>query len=139
MKTYLEHANISVQDLDEAIKFLRTAFPHFEIRGSGKDQSGHLKWVHIGTEDTYLALQRTDARSPDKILYESPGVNHLGFVVPDVSSLAQRLLTAGYKRSFEADPHPFRKRDYFMDNEGNDYEFVQYYSEKNEERNDYST
>ncbi len=95
MKTYLEHANISVQDLDDAINFLRTAFPHFEIRGSGKDPSGHFKWVHIGTEDTYLALQRTDAKSPDKILYESPGVNHLGFVVPDVSSLAQRLLAAG--------------------------------------------
>ena len=28
---------------------------------------------------------------------------------------------------------------FFLDKDGNDYEFVQYYSEKNEERNDYTS
>ena len=98
-----------------------------------------MRWVHFGTQDTYLALQKTGAQSSNKVLYESPGINHLGFVVPDVDALAQRLLAAGYKRSFDPEPHRFRKREYFLDKDGNDYEFVQYYSEKNEERNDYTS
>ena len=37
MKTqsYLEHNNITVNNLDEAVKFIQTAMPEFEIRGEG--------------------------------------------------------------------------------------------------------
>lgn len=39
MKTqaYLEHNNITVNNLDEAVKFIQTAMPEFEIRGAGED------------------------------------------------------------------------------------------------------
>jgi hypothetical protein len=33
--------------------------------------------------------------------------------------------------------HPFRRRVYFEDPEGNDWEFVQYFSADPRERNDY--
>ena len=38
------------------VLFLTTAFPHFKIRGGGK---GDRKWIHLGDDDTYLALNET--------------------------------------------------------------------------------
>ena len=45
------------------------------------------------------------------------------------------MLAAGYREGFVPDPHPCRKRVYFID--GNEYEFIQYYSEEFAQRNDY--
>jgi hypothetical protein len=36
-----------------------------------------------------------------------------------------------------ANRHPHRRRVYFADREGNDWEFVEYASDRPEERNDY--
>lgn len=63
--------------------------------------------------------------------------NHLGFVVQNVEEIASNLLKYGYKRSYPKQVEQFRIRDYFMDADGNEYEFVQYLSEVVEERNSY--
>ncbi len=55
MSIRLEHANLIVRDVDETIRFLRTAFPEFRVRGEGKTWHG-VRWVHVGTDETYLAL-----------------------------------------------------------------------------------
>ena len=47
------------------------------------------------------------------------------------------MLAAGYEEGFIPDSHHHRKRVYFVDNDGLDYEFVQYYSDDFTERNDY--
>src|SRR6516225_6045515 len=100
MNARLEHANLTVRSLDEAVRFLRATFPHFKIRFDGTDKGGK-RWIHIGTEDTYIAL--TESRmQPDQswIPYAGyPGVNHLAYEVDDVESLRQRLLAAGFKES----------------------------------------
>ena len=70
--------------------------------------------------------------------YADPGVNHLGFVVSDGEALSQRLRAAGYRESFQAPEHPFRRRMYFFDDDGNEFEFVEYRSERAAERNDYT-
>lgn len=60
------------------IRFLETAFPEFQVRGEGKNQDG-LRWVHIGTNETYIALSPANAQ-PEKrwVPYRGlPGVNHL--------------------------------------------------------------
>lgn len=134
---YLEHANITVSDLGKATHFFQTAFPDFQVRGGG-EYSGR-KWLHLGTPDTYVALNFYDkgAEIAGKE-YERTGVNHLGFVVGDVNAIAERLLQAGYTRSYPKQNQRFRIRDYFYDADGNEYEFVEYLSEKPEERNDYS-
>ena len=44
---------------------------------------------------------------------------------------------ACYKDSTIDNNHPFRKRLYFHDSEGNDWEFVEYLSNNFDERNDY--
>ena len=138
MKMRLEHANICVSDIDAMIKFLQTAFPDFRIRGEGKNKDGK-RWLHVGTDNTYIALQeaKSDAKSQWAPYSGIPGVNHLAYEVDNVDSLRARLKAAGHNESTVPNTHPYRKRIYFYDPEGNDWEFVQYFSEKPAERNDY--
>ena len=138
MSVKLEHANLCVHDVDVMIRFLRTAFPEFRIRADNTDADGS-RWVHIGTDDTYIALSPADT-SPDhpwEPYSGLPGVNHLGFEVDDADALRARMLAAGYQESSVPNAHPYRKRVYFLDPEGNDWEFVQYLSADPARRNDY--
>ncbi len=133
---YLEHANITVNDLQEAIKFFQTAFPHFKIRGGGNDTK---EWVHLGDDHTYIAInqaKQNDLKAEKN--YDNIGINHLGFVVQDVDEIAKNLLNNGYQRDYPKQVEQFRVRDYFADADGNQYEFVQYLSEIVEEKNSYS-
>lgn len=138
MATYLEHANIAVRDMNTMIRFLQTAFPDFRVRADVTERGGG-RWVHVGTDETYLALNvARDAGAAAHAPYSgTPGVEHLGYVVDDVDALRQRLTAAGYRESTVQNKHPHRKRIYFNDPEGNDWEFVQYYSDDRSERNDY--
>jgi catechol 2,3-dioxygenase-like lactoylglutathione lyase family enzyme len=135
----LEHANISVRDVEAMIRFLKTAFPDFRVRSEGKSRDGS-RWVHIGTNDTYIALSpaKADSERHWKPYRGEPGVNHLAYEVDDVESLRARLAAAGYRESTPPNAHPHRKRVYFYDPEGNDWEFVQYFSQDPAERNDYA-
>jgi catechol 2,3-dioxygenase-like lactoylglutathione lyase family enzyme len=65
-------------------------------------------------------------------------VNHLAYEVDDVESLRVRLQSAGYRESTVPNAHPHRKRVYFYDPDGNDWEFVQYFSQDPAQRNDYA-
>ena len=135
-KIYLEHANITVSSLKEAIKFFQTAFPHFKIRGGGNDMR---EWIHLGDDDTYIAINQAKQNDlkVDKN-YDKIGINHLGFVVQDVDEIANNLLSNGYKRDYPKEVEKFRIRDYFADADGNQYEFVQYLSKVVHEKNSYS-
>ena len=137
MKTqsYLEHNNITVNNLDEAIRFFQIAMPEFKIRGQGADNQ--RRWVHIGTDRSYLALTETTAQVTGSENYLKHGFNHMGFVVSDVKAVGKRLRKAGYKSNYPFTEHAFRLRDYYLDADGNEYEFIQYLSNKPEERNSY--
>lgn len=134
MKAYMEHINITVNDLDKTVQFLQTAFPDFKVRGGG--DTGVRRWAHVGTDHTYVAINQGVAHAEKN--YNSTGFNHVGFVVDDVNGLADRLLSAGYERSYPKQNQQFRIRDYFLDAEGNEYEFVQYLSDNPAERNTYN-
>ena len=141
MAVQLEHANITVQNVDEAIRFVTTAFPDFKIRGEGQVDhgSGPRRWVHVGTEATYLALEEASLPPQSARAGASePGFNHLGYVVDDVVALAERLRAAGYREGFKPQPHPHRTRVYFLDADDNEWEFVEYHSDDPAKRNDYS-
>jgi catechol 2,3-dioxygenase-like lactoylglutathione lyase family enzyme len=138
MPARLEHANLTVRDVDGMIRFLQTAFPDFRVRAEGKSRDGS-RWVHVGTDETYIALSPANVE-PDRrwAPYRGlPGVNHLGLEVDDVEALRQRLKSGGYKDSTVPNRHPYRRRVYFNDSEGNDWEFVQYLTENADQRNDY--
>jgi len=78
MKCQLEHVNLRVKDIDETLKFITTAMPSFRARGGERHENGHWRWVHVGTDSTYLCLNEADAEEADR---KGPGLNHVGFVV----------------------------------------------------------
>lgn len=133
---YLEHANITVNDLKQSIHFFQAAFPHFKIRGGDKAQR---EWIHLGDDTTYIAINQAveDLGSRFDKNYDKIGINHIGFVVEDVEKIANQLLIAGYKRDYPKQIETFRIRDYFTDADGNEFEFVQYLSDKMDERNSF--
>ena len=59
-------------------------------------------------------------------------------MVDSIELVRNRLRNGGYIESTVKNNHPFRKRLYFYDPEGRDWEFVEYLSNKIEERNDYT-
>lgn len=138
MTARLDHANLIVHDIDAAIRFLQTAFPDFAVRGGGTSPLG-ARWVHIGTDDTYLALNEAtrEAGEPWVPYSGKPGLNHLGFEVDDADAVRERLRAAGYQDTTVPNAHPARKRVYFHDDEGNDWEFVQYLTDDPKLRHDY--
>ncbi|MDP6996218.1 MAG: VOC family protein [Candidatus Poribacteria bacterium] len=62
----------------------------------------------------------------------------MGFMVDDADAVRQRLEEAGYSEGTVVDPHPYRKRIYFLDNNNMEWEFVEYFSDNPSERNEYS-
>lgn len=133
----LEHANLNVGRIPRALEFLAAAFPEFRIRGGAKNADGTgWKWVHVGTETTYLALSEASGL-PREATDRGPQVNHLGFVVADVAAIRKRLLAAGFHEGYVPEPHPWRKRLYFLDGDGLEWEFVEYLSDDPAKRNDY--
>jgi catechol 2,3-dioxygenase-like lactoylglutathione lyase family enzyme len=134
----LEHANLNVQDAEAITRFITAAFPEYHVRGSGASGPSGRPWRHVGDDQHYLALtevSETTGRTP----YDSQtGLNHLGFEIDDVDALENRLRGAGFEPNLRDDSHPARRRIYYFDPEGNDWEFVQYLSRDAAERNDYS-
>lgn len=136
MTARLEHANISIRNIDEAIRFITTAFPEFAIRGRGEVDG--QPWVHIGTESSYLALNEYNGEAPTASGFGGGPLNHLGFVIDDAAGLAERMQAAGYREGFVAPPHRYRIRKYFLDGDGIEWEFVQYLTDDLSLQNEYS-
>ena len=134
----MEHANITVPSIDEAQQFLKLAFPEFRERGEGR--SDRKRWVHFGTEETYIALEEmVEPTVSDRKPYQDAGINHIGLVVEDVEGISAAMSEAGYRTGevhVEGDG-PFRKRVYIFDRGGNEWEFVEYLTEHDAERNVY--
>jgi len=136
MTVRLEHANLSVHDIDAIIRFLQSAFPEFRIRHDMREPDGS-RWVHVGTEGTYVALNQ--AKGQQRTTLRGWPLNHLAYEVTDVEAVRSRLCNAGYQQNMLVpNAHPYRKRLYFYDPEGNEWEFVQYLSDDAAKRNDYT-
>lgn len=133
VKTQLEHVHFNVNDLEAAKRFVEIALPEFSVRGEGAEPA-YGKWVHLGTDDSYVAL----TERPGTTLPES--IRHIGIVTSELDRLITRLDAAGYKPTdrSELDSHPFRRRVYYLDQNGLSWEFVEYLSDVDGERNDYS-
>jgi len=135
MQAYVEHANVTVEDIEQSIEFIQTAIPEFKVRHKGYSDN---RWCHIGTDTTYIALQEAaHSKVSNRKPYKDIGINHIGLVVEDADLVKERLLAAGYQQNELADIHPFRKRIYFFDNSGGEWEFIQYLSNDVEKRNQY--
>jgi catechol 2,3-dioxygenase-like lactoylglutathione lyase family enzyme len=135
MTPYLEHANMTVRNLDEAIRFLTTAIPEFTVRHRG--MADGYEWAHVGTDQTYIAISEDPEAGHTHEAYDELGVNHIGFVVENADLVAKALNQAGFEEGIRVDPHPYRKRIYFYDQDGNEWEFVEYFTDEAALRNQY--
>jgi catechol 2,3-dioxygenase-like lactoylglutathione lyase family enzyme len=133
----LEHVNVTATDVDATVHFFQTAMPELTIRGEGTGEVCE-RWVHLGTSTSYIAIEDRGVRETGPhVAYEHSGVNHLGFVVADSEAVARRLRAGGYREGKHNLDHRFRRRYYFYDPDDAQVEFVEYLTDRSDERNDY--
>ena len=137
---YVEHVNLTVKDLDRTVAFLLAALPSWRVRGQGTMPwfGKPMRWLHVGTDSSYLALQDGGEGDGPDWTGPSVGTKHIGIVVPSADQVVARLAAAGHAIDHWGGDHPFRKRAYFMDPDGLQFEFVEYLSDAPAERNDYA-
>ena len=137
---YLEHANITVRNLDTALQFLQLALPTWQVRGQGRmDWFGKpIRWLHLGTASHYIALQSEGEGATLDWQSHAVGVKHLGLVVPDLAALQTRLTAAGHALDHPGGKHPHRRSVYYQMDGLVQIEFMQYLSDQTAQRNDYS-
>ena len=129
--TKIEHVNITVPDIDEAIRFFSIVAPDFKVRRDEVAQDGY-RWAHIANDDCYFALQESHpGAKPEKprTPYRNYGMNHIGLVVENLEEIEGKLRAAGYQRSIDAPIEKYRRRRYFLDRFGFEWELVEYSSD----------
>ncbi len=136
---YVEHINATVKDLNHASQFLLTAMPTWRIRGRGRmDWFGKpVEWLHVGTDASYVALQSGGEGDGLNWREHQAGVKHVGLVVPSLAQVIERLAQAGFAVDHMGPNHPFRKSAYFIQADNLQFEFIEYLSTLDAERNAY--
>lgn len=123
----LEHANITVSDLDATAERLRELFG-WDRRWEGASIHGGRS-VHVGGTDDYLAIysrgnEEGVPRAPDS--YRHVGaLNHIGVVVDDLDVVERKVVAMGLTPHNHADYEPGR-RFYFHDPDGIEFEVISY-------------
>ena len=123
----LEHANITVSNIDESLAFYSALFD-FKVRWQGQvpgERQPTIRAIHIGDDDMYLALFEAEKPGRAPVDYEGNGINHIGFVVEDIEPLRTRLTQLGTEIHFEPSYDP-GNRIYFYDPDGIEIELVAY-------------
>ena len=125
--TKIEHVNITVPDIDAA---------DFKIRKDEKPLNDK-RWMHIGNKNFYFALQEVPLDfTPKKAnqTYINYGFNHIGLVVNDIETIEKKLIKKGYPKGIDTPKEQFRKRIYYYDKAGFEWELVEYFSEKTDDK-----
>lgn len=123
----LEHANITVSDIERASTFLQDLLGWHE-RWRGPAINGG-ETIHVGEANrggeagSYIALY-TDRRPHERFAKGAP-LNHVGLVVDDLDAAEAVVIAAGFETFNHADYEPGR-RFYFFDWDGIEFELVSY-------------
>ena len=111
--SYLEHTNLTVKDPDLLAALFVRLFD-WKIRWSG-DALDNGRTIHVGNEDSYLALYThdnvIDNRSRNHLAINN--INHLGIVVSNLDEVESKVKEEGYEPINHADYDPGR-RFYFL-------------------------
>lgn len=132
-----EHINLVVRDLNRALSFYQVAFPEWKIRDQGHSEwSGKARnWLHFGADNIYIALADNGDSDGRDLAGHQVGLAHFAFETSDIEGMIQRLTAAGFSIANPGVSHPFRRNVYFVDPDGHEIEFVQYFSDQVAERN----
>jgi catechol 2,3-dioxygenase-like lactoylglutathione lyase family enzyme len=117
----LEHANITVSDIERSSKLLQDLLGWEERWRGPAINDGET--IHVGEEFSYIALY-TDHKPHERFAKGAP-LNHIGLVVDDLDAAEQVVIAAGLEPFSYADYEPGR-RFYFFDWDGIEFEMVSY-------------
>lgn len=117
----LEHANITVSDIDRSSALLQNLLG-WQERWRGPALNGG-ETIHVGGDFSYIAVY-TDRKAHDRFPKGSP-LNHVGLVVSDLDAAERAVVAAGLEPFNHADYEPGR-RFYFFDWDGIEFELVSY-------------
>lgn len=125
MPALLEHANYTVSDPARTAAWMEKLFG-WHIRWQGDAKAGG-RTIHVGDDDRYLALYTpTQSLSKGGSSYTSVGgLNHIAVTVDDLDGTEAAIKAHGFETGNHADYEPGR-RFYFHDDDGIEYEVVQY-------------
>lgn len=125
MPAQLEHANVTVSDPVATAAWMEHLFG-WHLRWKGDAIDGGMT-VHVGTKDRYLALYAPQKlRDDNASSYTSVGgLNHIAVVVDDLEEMEKKVTAQGFTCGSHQDYEPGR-RFYFHDQDGIEYEVVQY-------------
>ena len=136
----LEHVNLTVNDLPRTLRFVQTALPDWRVRGQGRmDWFGRpIEWLHVGTDQVYLALQSGGEGEALDWQSHGTGVKHVGLVVANLDAVVARLTDAGFALDHWGGSSAYRRSAYFVEHGSVQFEFVQYLSNDPALRNHYA-
>ncbi len=136
---HLEHLNLVVTDIPTTLTFYQAAFPHWNIRGGGEaDWHGKQRnWVHFGDDYQYLTFNDDGVGENRELNGHQVGLAHFAFVTSDIDAVIARLSQAGFNVNKDGAIDEFRKNIYYLDPNGYEVEFVQYFSDIPALRNRY--
>ncbi len=135
----LEHVNLVVSDINTTLTFYKAAFPHWTIRGGGASEwyGKPRNWVHFGDDYQYLAFNDDGIGENRDLSGHQIGLAHFAFVTSDIKGIIERLAQAGFSVDKEGAKDEYRSNVYYVDPNGYEVEFVQYYSDLPDNRNHY--
>ena len=121
----VEHVNISVADARASAAFYERVFG-WHSRWEGPALGGG-RTIHVGTDESYLAVYEPPRTSGDEWRQQDDrtGLNHIGVVVDDPASIAERLDAEGVE-TFHHMAYEPGERFYFNDPDGIEIEVVSY-------------
>lgn len=124
----LEHINVTVADPKAMAAMLGTLFG-WKIRWEGEGMAGAGYTVHVGSDQTYLALYTGNTETPTPLEGSSynrlSGLNHIGVVVDDLDAVEAKVKQLGYTPTSHADYEPGR-RFYFTEENNVEIEVISY-------------
>lgn len=120
-----EHINLSCHDIDQTRAFYQMLFPNWYVRAEGMNNGS--RWMHFGDRQFYLALNDAPALERTHQLYETIGMNHVGFVIKDGDKMKAQLEANGIEYYTMSAPET-KHRIYVTDPDGNEIELVEYQS-----------
>ena len=120
----IEHVNLAVKDARKSADLYEKVFG-WHTRWEGEAMGGLGFTVHVGTDESYLALYSQQGWEP-KADTRDAGFNHVGIVVADLDEIDRRLSDLGV-RTFNHSSYEPGSRFYFLDpNDGFEVEVVSY-------------
>ncbi|QVM84244.1 VOC family protein [Novosphingobium decolorationis] len=117
----LEHANITVSDIDRSSRLLQSLLGWHE-RWRGPAINGG-ETIHVGEAFSYMAVY-TDRKAHEGFAKGQP-LNHIGLVVDDLDAAEAVVIAAGLTPFNHGDYEPGR-RFYFFDWDHIEFEVVSY-------------